>query len=129
MTTGTARASFAAMALAGIALDAATVMVAGVALGIAVDDTVHMLAAYRSKRGSGLNAALAARAAVAHVGPAMATTTLAACIGFFSLARSAFVPIRWFGLLAGIAMLVALAADVLVVPALLALSGRRKATP
>ena len=37
--------AFALMAVAGIALDAATVMVASIALGIAVDDTVHLLVA------------------------------------------------------------------------------------
>jgi hypothetical protein len=116
---------FAVMALAGIALDPATVMVASIALGIAVDDTVHSLASWRRLRASGLGAEPAVRAAYAEVGPAMLTTAVAACIGFFSVMHSAFVPIRFFGLLAGTAMAVALVADLLLVPALLLALGRR----
>jgi hypothetical protein len=116
---------FAVMALAGIPLDPATVMVASIALGIAVDDTVHSLATWRRLRGRGLGAEPAVRETYAEVGPAMVTTAVAACIGFFSVMRSAFVPIRFFGLLAGTAMAVALVTDLLVVPALLVAVGRR----
>jgi predicted RND superfamily exporter protein len=101
-------------------------MVASIALGIAVDDTVHTLATWRRARARGLAAAPAARSAYADVGPAMVTTAIAACIGFFCVMRSAFVPIRSFGLLAGTAMLVALLADLLVLPALLVLFGGRR---
>jgi predicted RND superfamily exporter protein len=64
------------------------------------------------------------RRALEHVGPAMVLTTVAACIGFFALMTSAFVPIRFFGLLSGTAMLVALAADLWLVPAMLVLFSR-----
>jgi predicted RND superfamily exporter protein len=107
------------MALAGIPLDAATVMVASIALGIAVDDTVHFLSGYRRRRVEGLSPAAAVRGTTAEVGSAMVVTALVASLGFFSLARSAFVPIRFFGLLAGMTMLVAVLSDLLVVPALL----------
>ncbi len=112
-------AAFAAMALLNVALDAATVMVASVALGIAVDDTVHVLSEFRRASKRHPTTAEAVSAALNHAGPAMAITTVAASIGFFSLLRSAFIPIGWFGLLSGIAMLVALAADLLFTPALL----------
>ena len=94
-------------------------MMASVALGIAVDDSVHMMTAYRRERGGGRSSREAVSCAMAQVGPAMTITTIAACIGFFALMRSAFVPIRLFGLLSGIAMIVALAADVLLLPAIL----------
>ena len=114
-------AAFSAMAIADVPLDAGTVMVASVALGIAVDDTVHLLAGFRrGLRGNGTPIE-ACRHALAHAGPAMIITTATACAGFFALARSAFVPIQWFGLLSGLAMVAALAADLLTVPALLML--------
>jgi len=120
-------AAVGAMGWAGIALDAATVMMASVALGIAVDDTVHVLAAYRDERGGGgIAPAAAARRAVARVGPAMAITTAAACTGFLALRLSDFLPIRWFGTLSALAMVVALLADAWLVPALLTGLGRRR---
>jgi predicted RND superfamily exporter protein len=115
---------FAVMAVTGIPLDAATVMVASVALGIAVDNTIHLLAGYDRQRRAGDDPVTAVRATMERVGAALIITSLTAAIGFFSLCFSAFVPIRDFGLLAGITMLVALAADLLLVPALLVVGGR-----
>ena len=116
--------AFAAMALWEIALNAATVMVASVCLGIAVDDTVHMLSAYDRERRQGRRCEAAVRGALLKVGPAMTITTVTACIGFFSLYRSLFVPILYFGLLSGLAMIVALLADIILAPALLAFVDR-----
>jgi len=110
---------FAMMAVFGVPLDAATVMVASVALGIAVDNTVHLLAAYQRERERSLTCRAAVDGALQTVGTALMVTTLTACVGFFSLGLSHFVPIRDFGLLAGGAMLVALVADLYVVPAML----------
>lgn len=109
------------MGLAGIALDAATIMVASVALGIAVDDTVHVLSAYQRKRVT-LPTARALRETALETGPALIITTVMACIGFVALARSAFVPIRLFGVLSAAALAVALAADLWLTPALLMVS-------
>jgi predicted RND superfamily exporter protein len=118
-------AAFAVMSAAGITLDAATVMVASIALGIAVDDTVHLLVAIDRQESQGATST-SVRRALEHVGPALVLTTVAACIGFFALMTSAFVPIRFFGLLSGTAMLVALAADLWLVPAILVLFGREE---
>jgi len=120
-------AAFAVMAIAGITLDAATIMVASIALGIAVDDTVHLLVAIDRQEPQETTTERL-RLALEHVGPALVLTTVAACIGFFALMTSAFVPIRSFGLLAGTAMLVALAADLWLVPAMLVLFSREGGT-
>jgi len=60
--------------------------------------------------------------ALRQVDPAMVVTTTTAVVGFLSLAFSSFVPIRDFGLLAAAAMVVALAGDALLVPAMLVLT-------
>ena len=126
--------AFATMSLFAIPLDAATVMVASVALGIGVDNTVHFLAHYRrligedelngsgerTEDGSTRLRQSALRSTLTTVGAAMSVTTVAAGIGFFSLCRSEFVPLSYFGSLSGIAILVALVADLVVLPALLA---------
>ena len=112
---------FATMAVLDIPLNAGTVMVASISLGIAVDDTVHFIVGYQRHRmrGQGKNEAI--RSTLSKVGPSLVVTTITACIGFFTLSQSAFPPISCFGLLAGIAIIVALLADILLVPAIFAL--------
>jgi predicted RND superfamily exporter protein len=109
---------FGLMAWLAIPLDAATVMVASIALGIGVDDAVHFLQSFaRLRTGASTTAAL--QRTMTEVGPALVITTVTACAGFLALSASAFVPIRHFGLLAAAALAVALAADLLLVPALI----------
>jgi len=115
-----------AMGFAGVALDAATVMMASVALGIAVDDTVHVLATYEAGQG---RPARRARETMARVGSAMWITSAVACIGFLALDLSDFLPIRWFGLLSALAVTVALLADAWLTPALLLLRERGEQAP
>jgi len=116
---------FMLMGQLGISLDVATVMVASISLGIAVDDTVHFLVGYQRHRARGDGNFKAIRETLSHVGPAITVTTATACIGFFTLAFSVFLPIQSFGLLSGVAILVALLADLFFVPAILALAGDR----
>lgn len=117
--------TFGVMALWQVTLDPATVMVASVGLGIAVDNAIHMLSAYQRYRRAGASIEHAVYQAIEKVGPAITITTITACIGFFALARSAFIPIRYFGILAGLSMLVALSANVFLVPAILSCRGTR----
>lgn len=110
-------AVFAAMGVLGLPLDAATVMVASVALGIGIDNAVHLLDVLARRRAAGAVPRAAVAAALSEVGPALVVTTATAVLGFGTLARSAFVPIRDFGLLTGVALVVALVATVVLVPA------------
>jgi predicted RND superfamily exporter protein len=116
-------AVFTTMGAFHLSLNVATVMVASISLGIAVDNTVHLLANYRRLRLAGTRGHEAIRETLVHVGPACVVTTVTACIGFFTLAASVFIPIANFGLLSGIAMLAALAADLVLVPSILAFGG------
>ncbi len=118
-------AVLAAMAVTRTPLNAATAMVASIALGIAVDNTAHVLEHVRRYRAGGATAASAAAEAVGAVAPAMIATTVSVAIGFFALALSAFIPIRAFGLLAAWAMLVAVVADLVLLPALIAVAKPR----
>ncbi|MEE2775822.1 MAG: MMPL family transporter [Acidobacteriota bacterium] len=110
---------FASMALAGIPLDPGTVMVAGIALGIAVDDSVHLLTAVRRARLRGVRPLEAVRSSAEALGPALCITTFAVVAGMAALLGSAFVPIHYFAVLTTAAMLVALLADLTLLPALL----------
>ena len=106
------------MALAHIYLDVGTVMMASVALGIAVDDTVHMLTEYRRQRLAGRPVDEAWRVTIDVVGPALLVTTLTACAGFATLSFSGFIPLQYFGFLAFLATAAAFVADVVFLPAL-----------
>lgn len=115
-------AAYALMGFAHIPLDAATVMVAGITVGIAVEDTMHILCAYQTTPTGNTSVASALRSALVQVGPSATTTTITTLAGFFVLLWSDFVPLQRFGLIAGTAMIVAWAADVFVLPAVLLLT-------
>lgn len=119
---------FGIMVLLDIALDAATVMVASISLGIAVDDTVHFIVSFRRNMERGDAPREAIFKTLERVGPSITVTTITACIGFFTLSQSIFSPISYLGLLAGAAILMALVADLFLLPAIVMLTvGRRAA--
>lgn len=105
--------TFVAMAALGIPLDLGTCMVATLSLGIAVDDTLHFLAAWDRA-----DLEDAARRA----GRPILLTSVIMAIGFAVLIPSDFRPTSSFGLLSSIALLAALVGDLIVLPALLSLT-------
>lgn len=110
--------TFALMAITGIPLDPATVTVASVAIGIAVDNTIHFLSVYRLQRAVGLGPMPAAAATLAIAGQGMVFTSVVAAAGFSILCLADFKPVAYFGLLLAVTMLTALAADVIITPAM-----------
>lgn len=106
-----------AMGWTGWPVDASTVMVAAVALGLAVDDTLHTLGHLRRTAGPTPAAVVESVAATA---PGHVATSVTLALGFAVCAASELVPVSRFGVLAIVALAGALAADLLLVPALLA---------
>lgn len=95
-------------------------IVAGMTLGIVVDDTVHFLSKYmRGRREKSLDAVGAIRYAFANVGSALIVTTTVLVLGFAVLALSTFSMNADMGLLTAITIAVALAVDFLLLPPLL----------
>ena len=95
-------------------------IVAGMTLGIVVDDTVHFLSKYlRAKREKHLSAEDAVRYAFANVGTALLVTTIVLAAGFLVLAMSAFELNSAMGLLTAITIIIALIIDFLFLPPLL----------
>jgi len=107
------------MGLLGISLNDNTVMVASIGIGIAVDDTVHLLVAWRRGLADGLSPPEAVDRALSEVGPALVATSLVLVFGFAIGLTSSFVPPRTFAGLASALVVVALAADVLLLTVLL----------
>ena len=114
---------FGFMTLAGITLNTGTAVIASIALGIAVDDTMHFLTRYQERR-QREGAADAARATVRTAGRAMLFTTVATACGFLVLTLSSFTPLVALGWLTAATMVSALLADTIVLPAMLSLFDR-----
>lgn len=106
-------------------LDPATVMIAGVALGISVDDTIHLLSRYRRGLVGGDRPREALRRSLEELRRPLAWTSLVAGLGFLVLVAAGFVPLVHFGVLMAVALAAALAADLLLLPALLVLAEGR----
>jgi hypothetical protein len=113
-------ALFGVMGWASIDLNIATSLIAVVAVGIAVDDTIHYLTTFRSEMALSGDRWIAVERTLQLVGRPILITTVALCAGFLVPCVSTFQPIRQFGLLTSFTMAVALLADLLLLPALLA---------
>jgi hypothetical protein len=94
-------------------------VVACMTLGIVVDDTVHLLSAYRRARGAGHAPPAAVRSALQSAGPAVVLTSVVLVLGFAVLLDSAFVPNAAMALLTMLTLGCALLADLTLLPALL----------
>jgi uncharacterized protein len=108
---------FSIMVLTDIPIDAATVMIASIAIGIAADDTIHFLSHFRLLRLSGEQIIPSIRTTLSEIGPAITLTSVVATVGFMILYMSQFKPVRYFGLLAAVTMVTAWLGDVLILPA------------
>src|SRR5437870_8563104 len=111
---------FGVMGWLGILLNLGTSLIAAIALGIAVDSTIHYMARLNLElRGEPDETAALVRA-LRTVRVPIVYTTIALFFGFLTFALSSFVPIQNFGILAGVAMANALGANLVLLPALLA---------
>ena len=110
---------FIVMGTFGIWLDMATAMIASVAVGIAVDDTIHVYHGFRHRLAQGASPVVALARSYREAGRAIVVTTIILSAQFLVLTSSDFVPTRNFGLLTTIGLLAALLFDLLLLPALL----------
>ncbi len=111
---------FGLMCHMGIKIDIGTMMVASVAMGVAVDDTIHFLAWFRQNLDSGMHRLQAIIATYRRVGPAMTQTTVVGGLGLFVFSLSSFTPTQRFGTLMLVMLSAALVGDLIFLPALLA---------
>ena len=104
----------------GITFDIGTVITASVALGIAVDGTLHLMTWFRNglEEGRGLTESVAR--ALAHCGPAMWQTSCVVAIGMFMLYPASLSLVSRFGWLMAALITAALFADIVLLPAMLA---------
>ncbi len=94
-----------------VALDGPAILVSSVALGVCVDDTVHLFTKFVRAHQSGATAEAALAAAVHRVGGALSLTTVLLVIGFGTLLLSDFAPNFQMGALATVMIALAWFAD------------------
>ncbi|MGB7343627.1 MAG: MMPL family transporter, partial [Pirellulaceae bacterium] len=111
---------FGIMGHRGSLVDIGTMMTASVAMGVAVDDTIHFLSWFRSYLDKGMDRVEAVIQTYRRVGPAMTQTTIVGGLGLFVFALSTFTPTQRFGTLMLVLLAAALIGDLILLPALLA---------
>ncbi|MEM9069328.1 MAG: efflux RND transporter permease subunit [Myxococcota bacterium] len=118
------------MVMRGIPLNAATVIIFSISLGLAVDGTIHVLARFREEtRERGFRAHPALIRAARGTGRAIVVSCVTLMAGFAVLLMSNFVPVRRFGELIAVTVAGCLFATLIVQPALLHIAGIRRERP
>ncbi|MFZ2726751.1 MAG: MMPL family transporter [Methylococcaceae bacterium] len=110
---------FGTMGLFGIPLNPGTAMVSVIALGIAIDDTIHMFNTYNRECHLDGNQEMAAIRTIKIEAIAVIVTSISLAAGFLTLEFSQFLFIAQFGLLAALTMLTAMITELLLTPVLL----------
>ncbi len=109
--------NFGIMGALDIPLNTATALISVVALGIAVDDTIHFLTEYNRKRTRNQPVRVALAEVTTEKGVALSATSIILTIGFGVLIFSNFTPTMNFGGLSAVIMITAWVGDLIVLPA------------
>ncbi|NKB77033.1 MAG: MMPL family transporter [Gammaproteobacteria bacterium] len=111
--------NFGIMGFMGIPISASTFPIAIIALGIAVDDTIHFMVRFskETKKTSSNEEAIART--ISHELRPVFSTSVALCLGYIALTSAEFGSIAQFGALSAVTMLTAFIGDLVLTPALL----------
>ncbi len=110
---------FGILGLGAAPLSLPTSLIGCMALGIAIDDTVHYVVRYRAERRRGADPAGAAKLATRFVGRPIAITSAVLSLGFLMVTLSDFATLQEFGLLSALTMAICLLTDLVLLPAIL----------
>ena len=111
---------FGVMGWSGIYLNLGTSLIAAIALGIAVDSTIHYMARLNLELKKTTDQAAVIVKTLQTVGIPIVYATVALLAGFLIFGFSSFVPIQQFGILTSLTMAAALVANLVLLPAMLA---------
>jgi predicted RND superfamily exporter protein len=109
------------MGLAGIPLDVMTITIAAITIGIAVDNGIHYIYRFREEFAQSGDYTATLRVCHANIGRAVFYTSTTVIFGFSILMLSNFLPTIYFGVLTGLAMLIALLASLTLLPRMILL--------
>ncbi len=117
---------FVVMGASGISLNMATSLIAGVILGITVDDTIHLFHGYQQRLKNGASPTFALARSFEASGRAVLAVTLVLVSQFLLLIGSKFQPTSDFGLLAATGLITGQLLELLLLPALIVLWHKRQ---
>jgi predicted RND superfamily exporter protein len=112
------------MYLLDIPLNLFTIMIGSIALGIAVDDTIHFTHSYRAYRQANMTNLEAIQSTMLTSGSAMLVTAVVLSLGFLIYCLATMEAVCQFGLVASMCIFLAFIADVTLTPALVTLYSR-----
>ena len=107
------------MGIFNIPLDMMTITIAAIAIGIAVDNSIHYIYRFREEYPGQSDYVATLYYCHANIGRAVFYTALTIIIGFSILVLSNFIPTIYFGLLTALAMFIALLAALTLLPRLI----------
>jgi predicted RND superfamily exporter protein len=113
------------MGYAGITIRSSMALIFAVALGIAVDDTIHLLNRWREELRSGRPRSEAIASAIRWTGKPVLLSSVVLIVGFLNYLAMGFKATQQFGIIAAVTIAAALVGDLLLLPALLQLGARR----
>ncbi len=114
------------MGIMGINLKADTSVIFAIALGLAVDDTIHFLSRLRLELSRGISLPYAVKRTYLSTGKAIIITTLVLLSGFMTLLSSSFGGTFYIGLLISLCLFCAMILELTITPLLILLLYKRK---
>jgi hydrophobe/amphiphile efflux-3 (HAE3) family protein len=111
---------FGVLGWSNIMLNIGTSIIAAIALGIAVDNTIHYMVRFNRELQATYDQERSLATALRTVGRPIVYTSVALTCGFLVMRLSEFVPVRDFGTLSAATMLTAMGTNLVLLPALLA---------
>jgi len=113
------------MYVVNIPLDMFTLLIGSIAIGLAVDDTIHFMHNFRRYYLESGDSAKAIEQTFFTTGKALVITTIVLSLGFYAYLMAQMVSVQNFGLLTGSVIVLALLADLLLAPALMIVVAKR----
>lgn len=113
------------MYMANIPLDMFTLLIGSIAIGLAVDDTIHFLHNFRRYYRESGDSAKAIEQTFFTTGKAMVITSVVLSLGFYAYLMANMISVQNFGLLTGSVIVLALLSDLLLAPALVMVVAKR----
>jgi len=113
------------MVIKPIPLDMFTLLIGSIAIGLAVDDTIHFMHNFRRYYLESKDYAKAIEQTFFTTGKAMVITTIVLSLGFYAYMMANMISVQNFGLLTGSVIILALLADLLLAPALMIVAAKR----
>lgn len=110
---------FGFLGFSNINLDLATCTIAAIILGVAIDDTIHILYRYQQERKNGSSVEDALMATHFHIGRVVVLTSIVLIVGFSILMLASLKTVFYFGLLSTIAVVAVMYGDLILLTLLL----------